>query len=253
MSTTHRSMHRVAGAAVALVLLAARAAQAFQPTTSATLKLYYHERPPYAVTQPDGNVAGLTATPAAQALQAAAIPFVWVLLPSNRQIAVVQENRAPGCALGWFRNPEREVFARFTKPLYEDRPPVGIANVDFTPHGSTIADVLGQPDANVLVKDRFSYGPYIDQLLARIHPTTTVTTVDSLQMMKMIERHRVDFMFAGEEEADAMLAQAGALARSLKLLHFSDAPPGEKRYLMCSLQVPPEWIERIDAVLPPLP
>jgi hypothetical protein len=80
-----------------------------------------------------------------------------------------------------------------------------------------------------------------------------VTTVDSLQMMKMIERHRVDFMFAGEEEADAMLAQAGALARSLKLLHFSDAPPGEKRYLMCSLQVPPEWIERIDAVLPPLP
>jgi hypothetical protein len=223
------------------------------PTNAATLKLYYHERPPYAVTQPDGSVAGLTATPAAQALQAAAIPFIWVLLPSNRQIAVVQENHVPGCALGWFRNPEREAFARYTRALYQDHSPVAVASVDFTPRGPTLGEVLSQPDVDVLVKDRFSYGPYIDQLLARIRPTTTVTTVDSGQMLNMIERHRVDFMFAGEEEARAMLAQAGALARTLKIVHFRDAPAGEKRYLMCSRLVPPEWIERIDAVLPPLP
>lgn len=226
---------------------------AFQPTDSSTLKLYYHDRPPYAVTQLDGSVTGLTATPAAQALQAASIPFIWVLLPTNRQIAVVQENHAPGCALGWFRNAEREAFARYTKPLYRDHPTVAIAHADFTPQGTGLADMLAQPEVNVLVKDRFSYGPYIDQLMARLRPTTTSTTAGSRQMLEMVERRRVDFMFAGEEEAEALLSQAGPLSRSLKILRFSDAPAGELRYLMCSQQVPPDWIERIDAVLPPLP
>jgi uncharacterized protein (TIGR02285 family) len=221
-------------------------------SAAAAVTLYYNERPPYAVTAADGHVQGLTATPAARAFAAAGVAVQWVRLPSNRQILSIKDNRAPECALGWFRNAEREQFARYSKPLYQDRPTVALAHRAFQPAGRFLPDALSQPDVVVLVKERFSYGAYIDELIARLKPTLTVTTVENALMLQMLARRRADFMFAAQEEADALLEQAGAAARDLQLLRFEDMPEGEKRYLMCSKSVPDEVMQRIDAAIPDL-
>lgn len=91
------------------------------PTTEVTevIVLHYHERPPYMETTATG-VGGLTATPAGMAFETAGIPFRWELTPSNRQLKVVQDNLGHDCLLGWFKNPERETFAHFTAPIYQD-------------------------------------------------------------------------------------------------------------------------------------
>lgn len=55
-----------------LLLSLAATCRAAEPIT-----LLYNERPPYLVTEADGAVSGLTATPATRALRAAGLDFVW--------------------------------------------------------------------------------------------------------------------------------------------------------------------------------
>jgi len=232
---------------LAAVLLACNGTASAQP---APMTVYFNERPPYAVSAGE-QVQGLTATPAAHAFAAAGVPFRWVKLPSNRQILSIRDNRAPECALGWFRNPEREQFARFSKPLYQDRPTVALSHQGLSPAGRRLADVLSQPGITVLVKERFSYGAYVDGLLAQLRPTVTATTVENAQMVQMVARRRADLMFAAEEEASVLIEQAGPEdARQLKVLHFTDLPEGEKRHLMCSRAVPEEVMQRLNAAIP---
>src|SRR5262249_18054259 len=94
------------------------------------LILYYHERPPYSAKQPDGSVHGITADVAATALQAAGVTFRWADLPPARQLEVIRRGETRVCGLGWFKSPEREGFAKFTGPIYHDRPALVVARAD---------------------------------------------------------------------------------------------------------------------------
>ena len=94
------------------------------------LTLHYQERAPYSTTQPDGSVVGLTATPAAQALQQAGLAFAWVRTPSQRQLALIQDGDGLHCGLGWFRNAERSAKGKFSKALYRDQPFGALARSD---------------------------------------------------------------------------------------------------------------------------
>ncbi len=214
------------------------------------IALLYNDRPPYAVSQPDGSVEGLTATPAANAFKSAAIPFKWVKLPTNRQLSLVKESTGMNCALGWFKNPEREQFAKFAGAIYQDKPTVALANRGFSVReGSALGTVLSLGRARVLVKDHFSYGPYIDRMLAALRPEIVNTTGENFKMVQMILADRADFMFVAEEEANYLIGQAGLDSRNLRILRFADMPDGEKRYLMCSRQVPDEYIVRLNRAI----
>jgi polar amino acid transport system substrate-binding protein len=214
------------------------------------IMLAYNDRPPYIVALPDGSAAGLTATPAATAFKVAGVPVVWKKVPTNRQLAELREGAGKSCAIGWFKNPEREQFFKFTKPIYRDRPTVLIANSHFPVQpGDTLQGILSRRDVHVLVKDKFSYGGYIDGLLAAQKPQTVVTTNENLQMLEMIRLRRADFMFAAEEEARYLIEQSGFNTRDFRVLRLPDVPPGEKRYIICSKLVDDETIARLNAAI----
>jgi polar amino acid transport system substrate-binding protein len=218
--------------------------------TSEPVELYYFERPPYVAHRPGTTeVAGLTATPAAQAFKTAGIAHRWVELPTVRQLVTLKDSPRAACAVGWFRNPERELQFKFTRAIYRDRPTVAIARADFTPASPTLADTLRQPRLSVLVKDGFSYGPLIDGLLAAARPERVVTSAESVAMVHMVAAHRADFMFAAEEEAAYLVEQAGVAPGRLKVVHFGDLPPGERRYVLCSKATPDEVIERLNRAI----
>lgn len=229
-------------AAVAALCVVSAAARAGEPLT-----IYYNERPPYLVTSsPADKVVGLTADPAAKAaLDAGYVPR-WTAMPSTRQLVMLGEGSVPACAVGWFRNPEREASFKFTKAIYRDKPTVAIARSDFEARSAKLADVFLQPGLRVLVKDKYSYGPWIDALLARLRPQTVSTTEENLQMVRMIAGQRADIMFSSQEEAQFLLMQSSVSASAVKVLRFDDMPQGEKRYLMCSRSVPDDTIKRLD-------
>ena len=236
---------RLLGACASLLLAAPAALRAAEP-----IELYYFERPPYATLQAGTEeVAGLTATPAAQAFRAAGMAFRWVAMPSVRQLVTLKENPTPACGLGWFKNAEREQSFKFTRSIYRDRPTVGLARVDYNPAGLTLAEALVQPGLRVLVKDGFSYGPAIDTMLVHHKPEKVLTSADNAAMVQMIAGQRAHFMFAAEEEATFLVDQARLHGQKLKILRFGDVPPGERRYLMCSKTVPDDAIDRLNKVI----
>jgi polar amino acid transport system substrate-binding protein len=230
---------------LALCLLIPTVARSEEPVT-----LLYNDRPPYLVSQADGSATGLSATPAANAFKAAGIPFTWSKMPTNRQLAVVKDLAGMYCAVGWFRKPEREEFARFTKAIYQDKPTVALVNAQFSIRdGNTLANVLAMKGVRVLVKDQFSYGAFVDGLLASVRPTVISTTAENVQMVQMIQANRADLMFVAEEEANYLIAQAGLGLNDIRVLRFADMPKGEKRHIMCSRHVPEDIIARLNKAI----
>ncbi|MDE2428413.1 MAG: hypothetical protein KGM99_06770, partial [Burkholderiales bacterium] len=160
----------------------------FSSATAVTITVAYNERPPYLVSNPDGTVSGLTATPVANAFHQAEIPFVWEKNPTNRQLQILKESGGMYCAVGWFKNPAHEKFAKFTKAVYRDKPSIVIVNLNFSaPPDTSLAEILTRPDVHVLVKDQYSYDPYVDGLFARLKPALVQTTAENINMIRMIK------------------------------------------------------------------
>ncbi len=226
-----------------------RAQERSNERTLERITLHFNERPPYLVAAADGSATGLSATPARQAFAAAGIAVRWAQTPTTRQLSVIRDNEGLDCAIGWFRKPDREAFAKFSKPIYRDRPTVVLAHAAFVPE-RRLADLLRRPGVTVLVKDNYSYGAMIDALLAEKRAFVLSTTAENQQMLRMVAERRVDMMFAAEEEAQYLVGQAGAAARGVQMLRLEDVPMGERRHLMCSKRVPDALLERLNAAIP---
>lgn len=214
------------------------------------IALYFNERPPYQFRLADGSVSGLTATPAAGAFKVAGVPFVWVNMPTSRQFLLIQRNMAPACMIGVYRLPEREQYAKFTKPIYRNEHTVGLVHdgIDAA-DGVGVAELLSRHGLRVLVKEMYSYGGPLDALLARYKPQIVRTTNENMQMAKMITMKQADVMFVSEEEARVLQAQLRVPGTELRIVHFSDAPPALDRHIMCSRQVSDDIIARLNRAI----
>lgn len=212
--------------------------------------LHYNERVPYLVTTTKG-VEGLTATPAQQAFKKAGVPFKWNITPSIRQMNLVQENRGCDCLVGWFKTPEREQFAKYTLPIYQDQPQIAIARSDNTAlhSGMRVDDLLSNPKLIMGAKDGYSYGDFLDEKIARYKPNIDKTTAENIQMLMKIHGRRNDYFFIAPEEADSLIASSGFPKEDFQYVTFSNMPLGESRYILCSQQVSDAVIEQLNAVI----
>lgn len=224
----------------------------FSVKADVPIQLYYEERAPYAVSGEPGVVYGLTATVAADALNKAGILFEWKSMPFKRQIATIRSNKRNACGIGWFKKPEREEFARFSDVIYQDKPSIIISSADNDLIGeyAELGTLLASKSLKMLVKDSFSYGPYIDAQIKKYYPQTiTVVNSTNIQMLQMILAGRADYLFSSEEEAKHMISSARFAPSQFRFHFFEELPAGNKRYIACSQQVPAEIIERINRAL----
>jgi uncharacterized protein (TIGR02285 family) len=215
------------------------------------IQLYYFERIPYAAESDQGEVTGLCATPAAEAFKKAGIPFQWKKMPFKRQQVTIKHNKKRACGIGWFKNPEREKFARYTDAIYQDKPAITISrkgNVALKQH-SILQNLIKDKNVKLLVKDGFSYGAYIDGLIDKYDPAVVVATSTNVQMLQMLLAGRADYFFSSEEEAEHMIKSAGYGVSQFQLQHYNDMPPGNRRYITCSQKVSPETIDLLNRAL----
>jgi uncharacterized protein (TIGR02285 family) len=214
------------------------------------ITVHYHERAPYMYGTPEG-VKGLTAEPTREAFERSGVRIRWENTPSKRQMVLVQESQGCDCTLGWFRNPEREAFARFAGPVYRDSPLAGVARADNArvKGAHTVEELFALPGIRLLVKDGYSYGSYLDGLLEDFTGAIERTTTENLNMLRMIQAGRADLFFAAPEEACSLIQSLGTPQGEISLVRFRDIPQGENRYLMCSRRVDPDLIRRINQAL----
>lgn len=212
--------------------------------------IHYNERPPYLKTT-GTQVTGITADPVAKALKKAGIPFEWMSTPAKRQTYLFQENSGCDCGVGWFKNPDREKFAFFTAAIYKDKPQVAIvrSNDMRLKNGTTLDAAFANKELRLLVKDGYSYGAALDEKIAKGNPTLIKTIVESVMMINMLKKERGDYYILAPEEAESLVTSAGLKMNEFRLVSFSDMPPGNERYLMCSKKVGENIIKKISAAL----
>jgi ABC-type amino acid transport substrate-binding protein len=208
----------------------------------------YNPRPPYLVPDARGHVAGLTASPAGAAFVAAGVPFKWVEYPSERQLAMLKQDRQRLACVGWFKTAEREAFAKFSVPLYQDKQTAVLTRRDNGKVAAikSVEELLRQDELTLLVKVGYSYGAFLDARIAQEHPRVQAVAGENVNMVAMIAARRADYMFIAPEEADAAIQAAGMSDDPFRLITFTDMPPGEKRYILYSRSVDDLTIERID-------
>jgi polar amino acid transport system substrate-binding protein len=217
-------------------------------TDAAPLRLLYQERRPYSSVAPGGAVEGLLAAPVQQALARAGIVARWELTPSQRQLLLVQTGQEPVCALGWFRNAEREKRGQFSRPLYRDLPMGGLVRADMAiTDGQSLQAVLASPSVKVLTKEGFSYGAEIDSWLTQLQGRRVSTGSEPLQLTRMLMAGRADLLLVAPEEGQ--LLSTTTAPGQLRMVRFSDVGQGLERHLYCNPSVPTDLLRRLDREL----
>ena len=230
----------------ALALPCIALAQAAQPIT-----LHYIHRPPYMMASGDGLV-GLTGLPSYLAFKHAQVPVVIKETPFARQLYYLETNAGQDCMIGIFKKPEREAFAKFTKPVYQDQPQVILTTAANAPRFSafnSVVDVFNDKSTVLMVKLAYSYGSTLDALITRYQPTVIQTADENLLMIKSIKLKMADYMFMAPEEAAVAITAAGYALNDFKQIKFKNMPDGEYRHLMCSKNVPDAVIQKLNAAI----
>ncbi len=212
--------------------------------------IHYHERPPYYVTGPLG-VYGLCVDPVKKAFFAADIALKWVKTPTVRQLGILKRDAKNNAFIGWFKNPVREKIAVFSPYIYQDMPTIALARAD-NPHmlsGRPLAETVKKTDLILLRKKGYSYGKFIDDMIAAYNPKQEITTAENIGMLKIIHAGLADYFFISEEEARELIRTSGLLPDDFACIRFTDVPGGNKRYLLFSRSTDQQIIEKINTAI----
>jgi polar amino acid transport system substrate-binding protein len=214
------------------------------------LKLQIVELPPYMIVNADSSIAGLVVTPTLAAFKKAAIPIAWQVVPAVRQLQQIKEGKERLCSVGWYKTPEREKFAKFSKAILRDSPFVGVAEPTFhIANGVSIDTILGDSKVEVLIKIGFVFGDFLDKKILEMKAKRQVSYGDMPQIFKMIAAGRAQITFAPLDEVQYYINIGVIDKEKIKILTFSDMPLGYNRYLMCSQNVEDKLIDRFNAAL----
>jgi len=232
---------------IAACLLSAQ----YQVVCAADLTLYYYDRPPYTISNQIGGPTGYLIERTERALDKAGISYEWKFSSVNRIFTDLKEGQLQVCSPGWYTSPERRTYARFTKAIYHDLPLVGLTRSDsFLPESTTAAALLSRTDIKILLKQSVVYGAYLDPLLAKIPDANVLkTSTDFPRSVKMIRAKRADLAIVAQEEIDTFIKNADLDLNDFKIIHFSDVPGVEYRFILCSQAVSPDLITRINKAI----
>jgi uncharacterized protein (TIGR02285 family) len=212
--------------------------------------ILYDIRVPYVLSNKN-TISGFTASPVTQALKKSKLNYHLLQIPTKRQLAMIQSNTSAICGIGWFKKAEREKFAKFTNPLYQDQASIFITRARDSRFSLIYNSdaLLKKKNLKLLIKEDFSYGKYIDDKLTKYQPTTVKTLTNNMNMLNMIKTMRADYMFMSYEEAYNLFESDQSIKDKLTIRYLTDIPKGNKRYLMCSKKVSDEFINKFNAGL----
>ncbi len=216
----------------------------------APLTVAWREKPPYYYFE-NGVAKGFMLDRAKQIFAAAGVPVRFVNEPQKRIWANFSHGMQNYCSISWYRLPEREAVAQYSIPMHTDQPhavmavPAVAARIKSHPNlKSLLADkglTLGQVDG-------VSYGPELDALIARSENRVMKRTVETSAMFRMVAMGRADYMFVDREDWNYLRTKYPEL-QTMVLLDFPDMPPGLKRHIVCSRDVPADIMERLNRAI----
>ncbi len=231
--------------------LALMATQALAPKAWATdFTWLYHNRPPFYVATASGAPTGQLIEKAVLFFKSAGVTYRWRQSKPKKILDAIRENKEPVCSIGWFRNPDREAYGQFSIPFHQDKGLVAMhrkGDRRISRH-KTFKGLLADASLTMGVQSGYSYGGYIDGLLASETPKTAMIR-RSEYFSAMLMREKIDYGVINYQMAETFATESMGSPVELVISELSDAPPGNERHVFCSRKVDPSVIAKIDAAI----
>ncbi len=212
------------------------------------LTVLYFKRPPYYNTT-DNKVEGLLIELSKKIFKLADIQPVFIENPPARIMATIKNNKKKVCSIGWFKNEERESFAKFSSPIYQNKPLAILTSVSkqnlFDKHTS-IKDVFADRSLILSMINSFSYGKLMDEWINNYAPRSHKIYGNQSLLPRLIISNRASYMLIAPEEIDMMLENAKLDRNLFASISKPDIPQGNKRYLIFSKRIEDKIIIRIN-------
>ncbi|WP_432735760.1 substrate-binding periplasmic protein [Maridesulfovibrio sp. FT414] len=215
-----------------------------------TLEIGYIEYPPYYYTQngrPEGFLLHLTEA----IMRNSGIEARYTSMPSKR---VLHKIKTGGnvASIGWFKTEERERFASFSIPIYENRPIGIIFRKEDEPKFAnfhSLKDLMEKTDLKIATISGHSEGIYVDKILNTYPNHVYYVSGKQEQLVKMLKNGRQDFCLLAPEEISMIIERCGYSEDDFMFRTLTDIPAGNKRYLIFSKTVAPETVAKINTAI----
>ena len=216
-----------------------------------TLQVLYLERPPYYFTV-NGRAEGFLVRLSQKLFRKAEIQATFMEMPPKRIIKMLKHTDGRFCSIGWFKTPEREKFAKFSLPIYRNKPIVLLTATSqkekFKPY-RTLKEIFSDKSLVLGSMSAFSYGDYIDTLMQQNTPSKIEITSRQSMIPEMIIKQRVHYMLIAPEEIESLLQLNGYSLTAFSAIRMPDIPAGNKRYLIFNKGVSDDLIDRINQAI----
>jgi polar amino acid transport system substrate-binding protein len=222
-----------------------------QNTQTDIVTLPWTERQPFQFIDSDGKLKGILFDLGEKIFSKAGVRMKWEEIPAKRILLLLERNQEKICLVGWYMTEERQKIARITMPIYEDRPIKGIVRADSSlKQGILMEDISKNSDINILVKQGYSYGATIDQLLVeKAEKNVQRVFGNHLTLLKMLQLKRADIVFLSQEEIEFYLMSDPNFAKEFSVISFKEIVTNSPRYIICSKQVPLEVITKLNKAI----
>jgi len=215
------------------------------------LTVLYFKRPPYYDTV-NKKAEGLLIELSKKIFDAADIRPVFIENPPARIMVLIQKNQKKVCSIGWFKNKKRESFAKFSLPIYQNKPLVILTSKSkqnlFDKH-INIKDIFSDRSIILSTIDSFSYGKLMDEWIHTYAPKIHKISSKQSLLPRLILNNRASYMLIAPEEINMMLRNARLEKNLFTSISKSDIPPGNKRYIIFSSQVEDKIVNRINKAI----
>ena len=215
------------------------------------ITVQYRDKPPYSYTK-DGKPSGFIIERTIAIFKLAKVDAVYEEIPVKRITRDIRANLTPICSPSWYKLPERELFARFSVPIHQDKPHIVLAGthvLEKARAAKTLKELFAMPDLRVGKVSGVSYGVELDAMLNSAALAPMDSTVTPSGLVKMIALKRADYMLIDQEDLGWLRSDPEVANLPLVRIEFADMPRGELRYLACSQQVPVQTMDKINQAI----
>lgn len=216
------------------------------------LTISYFERQPYYFTTEDGRADGLLVERTRAILEQAGVEARFVALTPYRILYVLQHAIVPHCSIGWFKNPERELFAKFSAPIYRNRALVLLTAVEQKSRFvavKTLREVFSDGQMSMARMAEFSYGHFVDQLLVEENPKSLYLSGEHSDLLLAVMKQKASYMLVSPVEIEILARSNNLSPDDIATVELQDIPEGNFRYLMCNQAVTDETLQSINRAI----
>lgn len=222
----------------------------YQAAAEELLTVAWRTKPPYQYLE-NGMEKGPLLERARQVFTQAQIRSQFIDEPGNRIWSNFSSGVKNYCSFDWYRIPERESLVQFSRPFNRSPPYTVLASPAAAKQVSahrSLNSLLADPSLTLGMIDAASYGPELDGMIRQGKNRIERSMVLPMILARMVGANRASYMFIDRTDWEYLKASEENLYQG-QLFELEGVPAGLDSYIVCSKDVAPEQMLRINAAI----